>query len=122
MDAQLKRGFLEICVLAMLAKGDSYGYRIIADLDVVTIISESTVYSILKRLKRRGCVSAYSIADSGHLRRYYSIETAGRMRIAEFVSEWEKIKKLIEFIGVRYNDIHAIREGHGGAGKEAEEN
>lgn len=98
MDTQLKRGILEICVLAVLAKGDSYGYQIVSDLAAVIEISESTLYSILKRLKRRGYASVYSIEGVGHLRRYYSITFAGRARIAEFVSEWEEVEKMSRFI------------------------
>lgn len=98
MDTQLKRGILEICVLAVLADGDSYGYQIVADLAQVIELSESTLYSILKRLKRRGYIFAYSIEGNGHLRRYCSITPAGRARIAEFVSEWEKVEKMSRFI------------------------
>ena len=98
MDTQLKRGILEICVLAMLADGDSYGYQIAADLAAVVEISESTLYSILKRLKRRGYVFAYSIERNEHLRGYCSITPAGRVRIAEFAGEWEKIEKMSRFI------------------------
>lgn len=73
MDSQLKRGILETCVLAVLAKGDSYGYQIGADMAAVIEISESTLYSILKRLKRRGYASAHSVEGAGHLRVYYSM-------------------------------------------------
>lgn len=103
MDSQLKRGILETCVLAVLAKGDSYGYQIGADLATVIEISESTLYTILKRLKRRGYTSAHSVEGAGRLRVYYSITFAGRARIAEFVNEWEEVEKMSRFItGTEY--------------------
>ena len=60
MDAQLKRGLLEACVLAVLRKGESYGYRLIKDLSACIVVSESTLYPILKRLETAGCVAVHA--------------------------------------------------------------
>jgi PadR family transcriptional regulator PadR len=98
VDAQLKRGILEICALKVLEKGDSYGYQIIKDLSPAVEISESTLYPILKRLEGDGCVGVYSVEHNGRLRRYYSITPAGRARISEFLSEWVEIDKIYRFI------------------------
>ena len=54
MDSQLKKGMLEVCVLKVLTKGESYGYKIISDLSPNIEISESTLYPILKRLQSSG--------------------------------------------------------------------
>ena len=51
IDPQLKRGLLDICVLSLLRRGDSYGYQIIKDLSGCIEISESTLYPILRRLE-----------------------------------------------------------------------
>lgn len=98
MDAQLKRGILEICALKVLEKGDSYGYQIIKDASPAVEISESTLYPILKRLEGDGYVGVYSVEHSGRLRRYYSITPAGRARIAEFLNEWSEIERIYRFI------------------------
>ena len=57
VDVQLKRGMLDICVLSALLKEDSYGYKIIKDLQPYVQISESTLYPILRRLETAGSVS-----------------------------------------------------------------
>ena len=57
MDIQLKRGILEVCVLKALEKQDSYGYQIIKDLSPFVLLSESTLYPILRRIEAAGCVT-----------------------------------------------------------------
>lgn len=98
MDIQLKRGLLEVCVLAALVKGDSYGYRIIKDISPCVQMSESTLYPILKRLESTGAVTAYSVEHSGRLRKYYKITQAGHTRIEDFKREWQEVVEIYEFI------------------------
>lgn len=98
MDAQLKRGLPEICILALLSKGDSYGYQLIKDISQVMEISESTLYPILRRLEASGCLTIYSVEHGGRLRKYYSITDDGRKRIESFISEWADVIKVYEFI------------------------
>lgn len=98
MDAQLKRGFLEICVLAQLCKGESYGYRIIKDISPFVSLSESALYHILKRLEAGGLVKAQSVEHDGRLRRVYSITQEGRMRRKTFLLEWQGMEKILRFI------------------------
>ena len=73
MDVQLKRGLLEILVLAAIKNDDSYGYKIIKDIKPYLSISESTLYPILKRLEEGGCLTVRSEEYNGRLRKYYSI-------------------------------------------------
>ena len=98
MDAQLKRGVLEICVLAAMREGDSYGYKIIKDLSPFMEISESTLYPILKRLEQSGCVTVYSVEHNGRLRKYYRITGIGFERIHEFTNEWDSIMRAYRYI------------------------
>lgn len=98
MDIQLKRGLLEVCVLAELEKGDSYGYQIVKDISPIVEISESTLYPILKRLEASECLRVFSIEHSGRLRRYYRITDGGRHKIKEFINEWEQVMKVYAFI------------------------
>lgn len=102
IDAQLKRGVLESCVLSALSRGDSYGYQIIKDLSEVMVVSESTLYPILKRLESGGFVRSYSMAHNGRLRRYYAVTQAGIARIGEFLDEWQEIARVCGFIEEGY--------------------
>lgn len=98
MDAQLKRGVLEICVLAALRREDAYGYKIIKDLSPFIDVSESTLYPILKRLEQSGCLTVYSVEHNGRLRKYYRLTAAGRARIEEFLSEWDQVMRAYRYI------------------------
>ncbi len=98
MDIQLKKGLLEFCVLAVLNKSDSYGYQIIKDVSTCIEISESTLYPILKRLETDSYLSTYSVEHNSRLRKYYKITDAGRIRIDEFLNEWQQVMKIYYFI------------------------
>lgn len=98
MDAQLKRGLLDICVLKALQKEDSYGYKIVRDLSAYMKISESTLYPILKRLEQSSCLTVYMMEHNGRLRKYYRITGAGKQRIADFMAEWDEVEKIVAYI------------------------
>ncbi len=98
MDAQLKKGFLEICVLASLRNKDLYGYKLIEDISEYIEISESTLYPILKRLESSGCLTTYTQEHNTRLRKYYRITEAGKKRITDFLSSKEDIMKIYDFI------------------------
>ena len=102
MDAQLKRGLLDICVLSILQRGDSYGYQIIKDTAPLLELTESTLYPILKRLEQANYVSEYTIEHNSRLRKYYRITEDGVARIGEFLLEWQDIMKVYQY----------IKEGH----------
>ena len=104
MDAQLKRGFLEICVLSVLQKEDSYGYKIIKDLSNFIEMSESTLYPILKRLEINNCLTVYSIEHNSRLRKYYKITPLGNQKIDEFLIEWKAVMEVYEII--KENQTH----------------
>ena len=98
MDIQLKRGFLDICVLAVLQRGDSYGYQIIKDISPYMQMSESTLYPILKRLEQSMCVNAYGVEHNSRLRKYYKILPAGAEKIAAFVEDFKEMTSIYDFI------------------------
>ncbi len=98
MDVQLKRGLLEVCVLTVVSKEDSYGYKIIKDLSNTIEISESTLYPILKRLESSDCLTAYSAEHNSRLRKYYKITPSGKQRIIDFLEEWKTVMEIYEFI------------------------
>lgn len=98
MDPQLKKGFLEFCVLASLVQKDSYGYQIVKDVSECIEISESTLYPILKRLESKQLVTTYSIEHSHRLRRYYQMTELGKRRLLEFMEQWQDIEKIYHYI------------------------
>lgn len=98
MDAQLKKGFLEYCILAVLCKGDSYGYQMIKDVSTCINISESTLYPILKRLEAGKFLSTYSVEHNSRLRRYHKITPSGRAYLQDFLKQWPQIIDIYEFI------------------------
>ena len=98
MNVQLKRGLIDVCVLAALQDEASYGYKIISDLNNVIPLSESTLYPVLKRLEGQECLTTYSKDFNGRLRKYYQITNVGRRRIKEFMVEWEEMEKVLNFI------------------------
>ena len=98
MDAQLKRGLLDVCVLAAIKDDDSYGYQIIKDMRPYLKLSESTLYTILKRLENANMLTVYSVEHEGRLRKYYHITEQGLGRIEEFKEEWQEILSIHDFI------------------------
>ena len=98
MDAQLKRGVLDVCVLAAIKNEDSYGYKIIKDESPVLKLSESTLYTILKRLEEADMLQVRSTMHEGRVRKYYHITDKGLNRIEEFKNEWKEIMEIYSFI------------------------
>ena len=98
MDIQLKRGLLDVCVLAAIKDEASYGYQIIKDMKPFIEISESTLYPILRRLEASDLLSVYTREYNGRLRKYYHITSAGKERLAAFASEWSEIISIYRFV------------------------
>ena len=98
MDIQMKRGLLDVCVLAAIKDEDSYGYQIIKDIKPYVEISESTLYPILRRLESAALLTVRSAEHNGRLRKYYHITQKGLERIADFKKEWEEIISIYNFV------------------------
>ena len=98
MDIQLKRGLLDVCVLAAIKNGDSYGYKIIKDMKPYIELSESTLYTILKRLETANMLTVRTAEHDGRLRKYYHITDIGLARIEEFKSDWKEIVSIYKFV------------------------
>jgi len=95
LDTQLKKGLLDVCVLSVLRREESYGYKIISDIAPYIEISESTLYPILKRLEATGAVTTRSKEHGGRLRKYYMITDKGKQKIREFIEDFDKIYQFI---------------------------
>ncbi len=98
MDGQLKRGLLDVCVLAAIKGGESYGYQMMKDMKPYLEMSESTLYTILKRLEAAQMLTVRSMEHGGRLRKYYRITQRGLDRIAEFRKDWSMILSIYRFI------------------------
>ena len=98
MDGQLKRGLLDVCVLAAIKDGESYGYKMIKDMKPYIELSESTLYTVLKRLENAGMLTVRTAEHGGRLRKYYRITEQGMARIEEFRLEWKEIMAIYQFV------------------------
>ena len=98
MDIQLKRGIIDVCVLAAIRDEDSYGYKIIKDVRPFIELSESTLYTILKRLENADMLTVKTAEHNGRLRKYYHITNAGINRIEEFKKDWQEIMSIYRFV------------------------
>jgi len=96
---QLRRGLLEYCILQVLRRGESYGYRIVQDLRRIEAfaVSESTVYPILHRLQRERMLRVRDVpSEEGPSRRYVSLTPAGRARAAAMDCYWKELAGAID--------------------------
>ncbi len=98
MDVQLKRGLLDVCVLAAIKDRDSYGYQIIKDMKPYVEMSESTLYTILKRLESAKMLTVRTAEHNGRLRKYYHITKAGLGRLEDFREEWREVVLMYQFV------------------------
>ena len=98
MDIQLKRGLLDVCVLAAIKGEASYGYKIIKDMKPYIELSESTLYSILKRLENANMLTVRTAEHGGRLRKYYHITQHGLKRIEDFKNDWKEILSIYRFV------------------------
>ncbi len=98
MEMQMKRGLLDVCVLAAIKNEDSYGYQIIKDMSPYVEISESTLYPILRRLESAELLTVRSAEHNGRLRKYYHITPGGLKRIEAFKEEWKEIMMIYRFV------------------------
>lgn len=98
MDAQLKRGLLDVCVLTAIKNQESYGYQIIKDVKPYIELSESTLYTILKRLEAARLLTVRTAEYGGRLRKYYKITKAGLGRLEDFKDEWRQVMSIYQFV------------------------
>lgn len=98
MDAQMKKGLLDICVLFILRKEDAYGYKLTQEITALLDTSESALYPVLRRLESQGFLETYTEEYSGRLRKYYRITAEGISRYKEMMNELRELRKIIDFL------------------------
>ncbi|OGO82474.1 MAG: PadR family transcriptional regulator [Clostridiales bacterium GWC2_40_7] len=98
MDAQMKKGLLDVCVLNILKREDTYGYKLTQEVTRFLETSESALYPVLRRHESQGWLETYTSEHSGRLRKYYKITAQGITRLNEFIDELKEMKAIIDYI------------------------
>lgn len=101
MTYQLTAPLLDACVLGIVSHGDVYGYTLTQQVRELVDISESTLYPVLKRLLKDGCLTTYDQPFQGRNRRYYKITEKGKDKLEFYLSEWEKYKEKVDVLLMR---------------------
>ena len=104
LDPQLKRGMMDACVLSVLCRGESHGYKIIKDLSQCIEVSESTLYPILRRLETGGMLNVHSLEYNGRLRKIYSVTEKGRAHVQEFLDSRDEVLEIYDFVRRQRDD------------------
>ena len=106
MTFQLGAGLLDACVLTVLSRGDAYGYSLTQQVRQAVNISESTLYPVLRRLQKEGCLDTYDKAYQGRNRRYYALTAKGEQHAKLLLDEWQTFQTRINhvFYGGEAND------------------
>ena len=89
LQIQLKKGVLEMCVLALLSKGDNYAYDIASRMAEAVGMGEGTIYPLMRRMQNEGLVSTYlQESESGPPRKYYRLTKSGAVALKNQIAEW----------------------------------
>ena len=97
IDVQLKKGVLELCVLALLSRGDAYGYDIASRLAEAIAMAEGTVYPLMRRMQSDGLVETYLVeSPSGPSRKYYRLTAAGRASFTAQRAAWRAFASAVD--------------------------
>ncbi len=100
MAFKIESSLLDACALAILSRGDTYGYEITHCMKQAIVVSESTLYPVLRRLQKENFCQTYDEPYQGRNRRYYSITAEGRAKLEEYKVQWTDYKTAIEtFLG-----------------------
>ena len=98
MSFKIESSLLDACALAILKRGDTYGYEITQEMKNAIVISESTLYPVLRRLQKNGLCRTYDQPFQGRNRRYYSITDQGRAELDALRRQWSQYKASIDLL------------------------
>ncbi len=97
IDIQLKKGALDLCVLALLSRGDSYAYEIASRLSEAIGMGEGTIYPLMRRMQSDGWVSTYLVeSPAGPSRKYYRLTAAGHTALEAQRDEWRGFARAVD--------------------------
>lgn len=102
MDAQLKKGVLELCLLQSISGEPQYGYDVIQKMHAFfPEVTESTFYAILRRLGKEGAADTYQgSVSNGPVRKYYRLSSEGRERLARMTADWNRLREIVSQLGI----------------------
>ncbi|SFF96419.1 PadR family transcriptional regulator [Sporolactobacillus nakayamae] len=100
MDKEIMRGSIDILILSLIGKKDTYGYEIVKQLKTSSKdlyeMSEGTLYPALKRLERKEWIRSYwGDSDEGGRRKYYTLTDNGEKALNAKLKEWHQVNRLI---------------------------
>lgn len=96
MAIQLGSVLLDACVLAVVMREDTYGYKLTQEVKQIMDVSESTLYPVLRRLQKDGCLRTYDKTFQGRNRRYYTVTEKGREQFQQFYDQWKRMRVKID--------------------------
>ena len=96
MAFKIESSLLDACALAILKRGDTYGYEITQEMKKAIVVSESTLYPVLRRLQKEGLCRTYDKPYQGRNRRYYSITEKGETQLLDYRKQWSDYRTAIE--------------------------
>ena len=111
MAFKIESSLLDACALAILSRGDTYGYEITQEMKSAIMISESTLYPVLRRLQKEGYCVTYDQPHQGRNRRYYQITEEGKRKLSEYHKDWVVYRKAIETLLFDGEESQQIRGG-----------
>ena len=98
MEIQIPTLLLDGTVLMLVSQEEMYGYALTQTVQKSFPISESTLYPVLRRLKKEGALETHDVPFEGRMRRYYRITTLGKKQLQKIATDWEIFKALIDEI------------------------
>ena len=98
MAFQLGSALLDACVLAIVMREYTYGYKLTQEVKQIMNVSESTLYPVLRRLQKDGYLTTYDRPYQGRNRRYYSVTPSGREQFWQFYDQWRQLRDKIDGI------------------------
>jgi PadR family transcriptional regulator PadR len=99
LQVQLKKGVLEMCVLALLSNGDNYAYDIASRMADAVGMGEGTVYPLMRRMQNEGLVTTYLVESaSGPPRKYYKLTKTGALALKSQISDWKAFEASVRQI------------------------
>ena len=96
MAIQLGSVLLDACVLAVVMREDTYGYKLTQEVKQIMDVSESTLYPVLRRLQKDGYLRTYDKTSQGRNRRYYTVTEKGREQFQQFYDQWKRMRVKID--------------------------
>ena len=96
MAFKIESSLLDACALAILKRGDTYGYEITQEMKKSIVVSESTLYPVLRRLQKEQLCRTYDQPYQGRNRRYYSITEKGIAQLSDYLRQWREYRTAIE--------------------------